>query len=133
MPPESPQSEPPSKSDNSVNGCSRGALRLLLLNSGLRLAQLVKQVSNAPSWPSSSPNVKTEHLIRPRDFQETDLGLMMLTLDLQRAAAMARELLTRAEQAELQLVEEQMRAMGLEPSALDPLTPSPPSEPHSDI
>lgn len=117
----------PNSNDSTTNGSSRGALRRSLISSALSLGELVKVISNAAPWPSKYSHVRTEHLIRPRDFQELDLALLMVRQALETAEQMAREMWDQACAAELAEVEQQMREMGMEPTALDPLTPSSPS------
>ena len=121
-------SEPKNSDSDATSGCSRGALRRSLLSSGLSLVELAKAISNAPFWRSSSQNVKTAHLIRPPDFGDLVQGIQQLQSQLATAEALALDLWEASTSAEQELIAEQMRALGMEPAALDPLTPTSPSD-----
>lgn len=128
---ESSSPERPSSSESETPGPSSTDLQRAVLSSVQSLTEQARSLLNISSWTPSSGHASTSALIPKVD--QLILGLLMVRGQVQAAERLAQQFVEDLKALEQEQINEHMRRLGLEPAALDPLTPSSPSVPRNGI
>lgn len=123
--------EPSSSSAPETPGPSSTDLQRAVLSSVQLLTEQARSLLNISSSTPSSGHASTSALI-PK-VSNLVVGLIMARSVLQNAEHLAEQFLEDLKALEQEQLNAEMRRLGLEPAALDPLTPSSPSVPRNDI